>query len=194
MRLQDSVCGGPACKFGDAHIYYVLHLLEENGRVCRADLADMLNIGEGSVRKIVDILRGWGLVTVKQAGVSLSDYGEEFLRNIPMRMVQVPNSEYVLGTFQQGVVVCGMEGKITNGMYQRDRGIIAGADGSSVFVMRDNALIMPRSWNMDLRDKEFSSSVRRATGICEGDVLVISGASDSSVAAVSAIAIGLNLL
>lgn len=193
MRLYDATSTGPACRFGDAHIYYVLHILSREGVVSRGKLADTLGIGEGSVRQIIGILRRWELIDVKQSGVFLTEEGRMFLRDISMRLVDAPSSEYVLGAYQQGVLVNGVADRVTDGMYQRDRGIIAGAVGASVFLMRDGSVIMPPNWNMDYRDPDFSEGVRKA-GLGENDVLVISGANDRNTSAISAIAIGLNLL
>lgn len=193
MRLYEPTSIGPACRFGDAHIYYVLHILSREGIVSRRRLAETLGIGEGSVRQIISILRNWELVAVRQSGVYLTEDGRTFLRDISMKMVDAPHSDYVLGAFQQGIVVNGVSDRITDGMYQRDRGIIAGATGASVFLMRDDAVIMPSCWNMDYRDPEFAAGVR-GIGLGEDDVLVISGASDRDTATISAIAIGLDLL
>ena len=194
MRLMETAPTGPARKFGDAHIYYVLHILNNSGVMSRGVLADILGIGEGSVRKILTLLKEWDLVTVRQTGITLSDHGREFLKNIPMRLVKVPRSDYVIGTYQQGILVEGIADRITNGMYQRDSAIIAGATGASVLVMRDGALLLPKSWNMDIRDGQFAAEVRRSSGISEGDALIITGASDPDIAALSAVATGLDML
>ena len=193
MKLVDAVDTGPARRFGDAHVFYMLHILFAEGRVSRSKLADVMGIGEGSVRNILKILRGWGMVDVDRTGVSLNEKGIAFLLDIDMRMVDVPRTRCVRGSFHQGVVVSGAADRITDGMRQRDRGIIAGATGASVFLMRDGTLVMPSHWNMDCREPDFSKEVYR-TGIIDGDVLVVSGASERGTAAVSAIAIGLDLL
>lgn len=193
MKLTDTVWNGPACRFGDAHVFYVLHVLQMEGSLSRSSLADILGIGEGSARKIVDILREWGFINVRQTGVTLSEYGRKFMNDIPMTMVDVPRSDYVVGACQRAVLVRGTADMVSNGMYQRDRGIVAGADGASIFVMRDGAVIMPTSWDMDIRDPDFAGAIRR-TGIRDGDVLAIAGSSDPDVASIAAIAIGLDML
>lgn len=194
MRFMDQVCTGPSCRFGDAHIYYVLHLLGENGRTSRSNMSALLNIGEGSTRGLCELLREWGMLDVCQFGMTLSEYGRQFLQNIPMRLVPVPRSDYVIGTFQRGVVVSKASQKVTDGMYQRDRAIIAGADGASVFLMEGGDLIMPKNWNMDVRDPGFSEKVRDMTSMKDGEILIISGASDPDVATIASIATGLDML
>jgi hypothetical protein len=193
MRLVDMPNNGPACRFGDAHIYYALYIIGKEETISRASLADMLKMGEGSIRRLVEVLRRWEMIVVRRIGISLSDYGRNFMEEFPMRMVNVKWSEYVIGAYQKSVMVFDVADKITNGMYQRDRGIIAGANGASVFLMRDGRIIMPKSWDMDTKDPDFSKEIRN-TGIKENDVVIISGASDPIVAATSVIAIGLDLL
>ena len=194
MRFLDSVRGGPACRFGDAHIYYVLHTLQRNGKMGRRNLADAVGIGEGSLRTMIASLKEWDLLDVKQSGIALSDIGRRFMSDIPMDLVDVPYSDYVLGAFQSGALVRGAADKVTDGMTQRDTARIAGADGASVFVMNDGVLMMPPTWSMDAHDKDFSDDLRSKVDMNDGDVLVISGAKDMDQAAVSAIAAGLEML
>jgi len=193
MRLIDDVECGPACRFGDAHIYYALSLLDKEKPLSRRDLSDATQIGEGSIRKIIDILKEWRAISVKQTGIIITDAGRELMERIPITMIEMEKSAYAMGAFQQGVLVHGAADKITNGMYQRDRGIIAGANGASVFIIKDGKLIMPKSWDMDTRDPEFARSLR-GKGMKEGDAVIISGASDINIAAIAAISIALDLL
>lgn len=194
MRFLESVQRGPACRFSDAHVYFVLHTLEKNGRMGRRNLADAVGIGEGSLRTLIANMKGWDLLDIKQTGVALSDVGRQFISNISMELVDVPCSRYVLGQCQCGILIHGVADSITDGMTQRDIAIVSGADGASVFLMKGGALMMPPFWNMDDRDPEFASELRSSVRIGEDDVLVISGAKDPYAAAVSAIAVGLEML
>lgn len=192
MRLiEDSRCG-PPCRFCDAHIYYVLSLLDKKVPVSRRWLSDTTNIGEGSIRKIIEILKRWGAIVVMQTGITISDAGCELRDSIPVELINIKKSEYALGAFQQGILVHGVADKITDGMHQRDRGIVAGANGASVFIMKGGKVIMPRSWDMDARDPEFAGCLKQK--MMEGDAIIISGAVELSVAAISAISIALDLL
>ncbi len=193
MRLIDDPECGPACRFSDTHIYYVLNLLDKERPISRLTLSQMTGIGEGSIRKIISILKGWGAINLRQTGITIADYGVELLHSIPFELVDIKRSEYVIGVYQQGVLIRGVADRITNGMYQRDRGIIAGANGASVFMLREGKLIMPKSWDMDTRDPDFAKELRDK-GMNEGDVMIISGASDPNIATYSAISIALDIL
>jgi predicted transcriptional regulator len=193
MRFIDDSEYGPIRRFGDAHIYYALLCLDKDKPISRATLSSCTNIGEGSVRKIIEVLKTWKTIDVKQTGITITDAGIDLLKSIPMNLIDLERSEYVIGAFQQGVLVHGVSDKITNGMHQRDKGIIAGAEGSSVFVMRNGRVIMPKNWDIDARDPALAEQLRNH-GMKEGDTVIISGASDRTTAAVSAITIALDLL
>ena len=193
MRLIDNPEYGPLCRFGDAHIYYMLTKLDKNRPISRFRLSEEIDIGEGSVRRMTTIMKEWGTITVGRAGIVISEQGCRLLQSIPMKMVDIRRSEYVTGAYQQGVLVRGVADKITNGTHQRDRGIIMGANGASVFLIKDGILIMPKNWNMDVRDPEFAAELR-SKGMEEGDVVIVCGASDPNVAAISSISISLELL
>lgn len=193
MRFIDDSEYGPIRRFGDAHIYFTLLCLDKDKPISRSALSSVTNIGEGSVRKIIEVLRTWKTIEVKQTGITITDAGTELLETIPMNLIDLERSEYVIGAFQQGILVHGVSNKITNGMHQRDKGIIAGAEGSSVFIMSNGRVIMPKNWDIDARDPALAEQLRNH-GMKEGDTVIISGASDRTTAAISAITIALDLL
>jgi len=193
MRLIDIPEFGPACRFTDAHLYYALSLLKPHEHISRQTLSQMANIGEGSIRTILKTLGDWKAISTNQMGVMITPLGTELLNSIPIRLVNVDRSDYVIGAYQQGILVRNIAHKITNGMYQRDRGIIAGANGGSVFMMRNGILMMPKSWNMDVRDPEFAKHLRDK-GMQENDIILICGASNVDVAILATISIALDLL
>ena len=193
MRFIDGQDCGPPRRFGDAHIYYLLMKLDKDKPISRLKLSETTGIGEGSIRKIISILKEWKAISINQTGMTISQEGLDLLQSIPVKLIDVKRSEYVVGAHQRGTLVRGVAEKITNGIYQRDKGIIAGASGASVFVIREGILIMPLSWNMDTKDPDFAKELR-SKGMEDGDVMVICGASDPDIAAVSAISIALDLL
>ncbi|MCL2148085.1 MAG: hypothetical protein FWH47_01935 [Methanomassiliicoccaceae archaeon] len=193
MRLIDCPECGPACRFEDAHLYYMLAKLDKERPISRLRLAEEIGVGEGSIRKMISIMKEWGAVTVVQTGITVSERGCGLLRRIPIDIVDTERSEYVIGAYQQGVLARGTADKITNGAYQRDKGIATGASGASVFVIRDGALIMPKNWNMDVKDPEFAEKLR-GKGMGEGDTMIICGANSQNTAVISAISIALDLL
>jgi hypothetical protein len=185
MKIITAPQYGPMFRFTDSSVYWALHLLSGGKRMGRKKLADSIGVGEGSMRRIIDTLREWEMITIKQTGIMITKSGQGFLNELPMRVVDVDLGDSVVGKHQQGVMITDVASKIGNGMQQRDAGIRAGAEGCTTLVIRNGALMVPPDWNVDRNDPERAAKIRKETGITENDVIIV-GSSDNEHAAVSA--------
>jgi len=185
MKIINAPQYGPMFRFADSNVYWALHLLSSGKRIGRKRLAEMIGVGEGSMRRIIDTLREWEMITVKQTGISITKSGTGFLNELPMRVIDIDLGDSVIGSFQQGVIVLDVAHKIENGMQQRDAGIKAGADGCTTIVIRNGAMMIPPSWNMDETRPELSAKIRADTKITEKDVIIV-GSSNDMMSAVNA--------
>ncbi len=186
MKIMEVPQFGPMFRFNDANIYWALHLLSDGRRMGRKSLADLIGIGEGSMRRIIDTLKEWDFILVKQTGISITKAGLTFLHQIPIKVVEVPAIPgSVVGDYWQGVLVYGVSDKIGNGMQQRDAGIKVGAAGCTTIIIRDGNLMIPPDWILDERDPAIAYTIRKDTGITQSDVLII-GAGYSKAVAVEA--------
>lgn len=100
---------------------------------------------------------------------------------------------YAIGDVQQGVIIHGRAGRITDGVEQRDSGYRHGSLGASTFIIRYDRLLFPGLWNLDKMHPEFAEYVR-GSGMREGDVLIIAGSDDRTIARYSAVSVALELL
>lgn len=173
-------------RFTDSNVYWALYLLSGGKRMGRKRLADSIGVGEGSMRRIIDTLREWEMITIKQTGISITKSGTGFLNELPMKVISINLGDSVIGKFQQGVIVYGVANKVENGMQQRDAGIRAGADGCTTLVIRDGVLTIPPDWNVDENRPELADKVRNEIGMTENDVIIV-GSSDNEHAAVNAV-------
>ena len=187
MKIMEVPQFGPMFRFSDASIYWALHILSDGKRLGRVKLADLVGIGEGSMRRIVDTLKEWNFITVKQTGITITKAGLSFLTQIPVRMVDVNIGESTVGDYFQGVVVLGVSEKIHNGMQQRDAGIKVGASGCTTVVIRDGVLMIPPDWNIDERNPELAYNIRKETGMTQEDVLIVGSGSTKTLAVEAAI-------
>ena len=187
MKIMEVPQFGPMFRFSDASIYWALHILSDGKRLGRVKLADLVGIGEGSMRRIVDTLKEWNFITVKQTGITITKAGLSFLGQIPVRMVDVNIGESTVGDHFQGVVVLGVSDKIHNGMQQRDAGIKVGASGCTTVVIRDGVLMIPPDWNIDERNPELAYKIRKETGMTQEDVLIVGSGSTKTLAVEAAI-------
>lgn len=186
VLLIDTQPKGPAMKFNDAELFFLLDHLSRHGRVGRQPLARLLHIGEGSVRGMLALLQNYGFVDVERTGVALTPYGRSLLDALGIRTVDIYLPHYVIGSCQQGIVVRNAVDKVFNGIEQRNAGIRAGGDGCSTWAMRDGTLYMLPNWNVDENKPTVAAIIRRETGLAEGEVLIVGGGDDPHVAMMAA--------
>jgi len=185
MKIMDIPAFGPMFRFSDANVYYALYNLADGKRVGRKRLAELAGVGEGSMRRILDKLREWNFVTIKQTGISITKPGLVFLDQIPLRMVDIDLPGSVVGDFSQGVIVQGVASKIMNGMEQRDAGIKAGAEGCTTIVIRDGRMMIPPDWDMDKESPDLAAKIRQVTSMSPDDVIIV-GSGSTKILAVEA--------
>lgn len=185
MKIIDEPQYGPMFRFNDANVYWALYVLSDGKRMGRKRLAEEVGVGEGSMRRIIDTLKEWGFILIKQTGITITKAGQAFLNQLPIRPVSVNLGEAVVGEYQQAVLVLGVANKVVNGMEQRDMGIKVGGAGCTTIVIRDGNLMVPPDWNIDEKDPDLAYKIRKDSGITQSDALVVGGA-DSRTSAVEA--------
>ncbi len=185
MKIMDIPAFGPMFRFSDANVYYSLYLLADGKRIGRKKLAELVGVGEGRMRRILEKFRDWNFVSIKQTGISITKAGLNFLDQLPIRLIDVNLGDSVKGDFSQGVIVYGVSSKIVNGMQQRDAGIKAGAEGCTTIVIRDGKLMIPPDWNMDEKTPELAYKIRKDSGITPDDAIIV-GSGASKIVAIEA--------
>ena len=187
MRIIDTPQYGPMFRFTDANVYWALYILSDGKRMGRKRLSEEIGVGEGSMRRILETLRQWEMINIKQTGITITRSGLGFLSEIPIRVVDIDLKDSVVGDYNQAVVVYGVGKKIQNGMQQRDAGIKVGATGCTTLVIRDGVLMIPPDWNMDKERPETAAKIREVTNITEDDVIIVGSANDQHTAVVAAL-------
>ena len=187
MRIIDTPQYGPMFRFTDANVYWALYILSDGKRMGRKRLADEIGVGEGSMRRILETLRRWEMITIKQTGITITRSGLGFLSEIPIRVVDIDLQDAIVGDFSQAIVVYGVGKKIENGMQQRDAGIRVGATGCTTLVIRSGVLMIPPDWNMDEKNPAVAARVREVTNITEDDAIIVGSAYDQHTAVVAAL-------
>ena len=186
MKIIESPQYGPMFRFTDANVYWALHILSSGKRMGRKRLADEIGVGEGSMRRILETLREWEMIQIKQSGITITRSGMGFLSEIPLKVIDVDLGDSIVGDYSQSVLVFDVADKIQNGMQQRDAGIRVGATGCTTLVIRDGNLIIPPDWNMDVERPEIAKNVR-ATGITDKDAIIVGSGNDQRTAMMAAL-------
>ncbi|MDR2866737.1 MAG: hypothetical protein LBV13_04990 [Methanomassiliicoccaceae archaeon] len=193
MKIIDAPQYGPMFRFADTNVYWALHLLSDGKRMGRKVLADLVGVGEGSMRRILNTLKDWEMISVKQTGITITKTGSGFLNEIPVRILDIDVGDVVLGRYQQAVKVYGVASKIENGMQQRDAGIKVGASGCTTIICRDNRLMMPPDWDLDTERPDIADMIRRNVGLSAEDIIIIGGADNMHSAVNAALAAAFEL-
>lgn len=193
MKIIDEPQFGPMFRFNDANVYWALHVLSSGRRVGRKKLAEEIGVGEGSMRRIIDTLKDWDFILIKQTGITITKSGQAFLDQMPIKVLDIQLEGSVVGRYQQAILVLGCADKVVNGMEQRDAGIKVGADGCTTLVIRDGKLMVPPDWNMDEEDPEMAYRIRKESGMTQSDALIIGGADTKAAAIEAALSAALQL-
>ena len=156
--------------------------------ISRAELVKKLELGEGTVRTILDILKNNGLINSTQKGHSLSAEGNKILNKVRKDVGLLEKIEY--GDYKnlksQGIIIKNAQ-KLENTTLLRDKAIKNGAD-SALILVYDNKLKMP-----DFESKEYFSGFEKYYSFSNGDILIAAFASSKKLAEQSALSIALEL-
>lgn len=160
-----------------------LELISKYTRIGRKQLAKRLDVGEGSVRTILNQLKTRGLITSSRGGHALTPKGERWLARL-QKFVRVEAGKLAVGKVSVATVVRGAAAKVKRGLEQRDAAIKAGARGATVLVFRGGEFRLPGEF-MEVGKKEGEALIA-AFKPRESDVVVIGTGDDTLTAELGA--------
>lgn len=176
---MNSEKSGPKPRFDEVQMKKALKLIGKNEPIGRKRLADRLGVGEGSMRTILDRLKGEGFVSSTARGHVLTSEGEEELEE-GREFLRFAAGDLTVGDEDVAVKVESVADKVNLGIAQRDEAIKVGAEGATVFVFEDDDLKLPDS------DEEIDDDVKSTLldffDPSEGDIIVVGTADDEITA------------
>lgn len=194
MKIIDAPQYGPMFRFTDASVYWALYVLSDGKRMGRKRLSEEIGVGEGSMRRILNTLKEWEMISIKQTGITITKNGVEFLEKTPLRVVDLDAGSLVLGEYTQAILVKGVAEKVGNGLKQRDAGIRAGSLGCTTLVIRDGKVFLPPDWSVDDNEPALAAGIRAISGVADGDAIIIGGADDRNTAINAALTAAFELI
>ena len=194
MKIIDAPQYGPMFRFTDASVYWALHVLSDGKRMGRKRLSEEIGVGEGSMRRILNTLKEWEMISIKQTGITITKAGLEFLDKTPIRVVDLDVGSLVLGDYTQAVIVKGVAEKVGNGLKQRDAGIRAGSLGCTTLVVVNGGIFLPPDWSIDEHNPEVAENIRATGIIADGDAVIIGGADEAHTAINAALTAAFELI
>jgi predicted transcriptional regulator len=176
---------GPSTSFSMFHVFYALELISEKS-IGRSRLAKRLELGEGSIRTIINHLKDANLIATSRQGCKLTDKGLRLWRNIeelfPNR-VEVGRTLLNNSKKNFAFLVRNSGHKIKSGIVQRDAAIMGGANRAIVIVVKENKLSI-KSVSEDI-EKDFPDAAKKLLKNLSpenNDVIIVAGA-DSAIKA-----------
>ena len=163
----------------------------------RYQLGEELELGDGSIRSLVRLLRSRNLIEpLGRQGHQLSNEGRHYCRELSkvlIELVEVPASSF---TVDNENIACHLRNRaqyLTDGLAQRDAAKQAGASGATTFYQGTNLDVITMPSNHDLAKTELERILPRLN-LQLGDVIIIGSAQTRIVAQLGALAAALTLL
>ncbi len=174
LAFNSYFAGGPTPKFSLFHIWKSYQVIDSQGPIGRKALADELQIGEGSIRTILDKMVREGSVENTRMGTVITERGRRKLETSGVEVACVDMSDLTLGKHNCAVLVKGMAHRIKMGCEQRDEAVRAGAVGATTLIVKEGKIVFPG--DEDFPDQEAVAPLRTKFKIEDGDVVIIGSA------------------
>lgn len=194
VLLLDIDRTGPPYRFTDADAFLSLEMISRSHGMSRKELSRYLGLGEGSIRTLMEKLKEFNLICVKQTGITIRPQGSEILRSLGIRTTKISVGGYVMGDHQFGAVISDSSERVFNGIDQRNIAIRTGGEGCTTWINREGRIIMLPDWDVDTHEPSLSETIREKAQMGEGDVLIVAGGNTERVAMVSAVTAALDLI
>ncbi len=194
MKIVEVPKYGPLFRFQDHHVYRTMRILSDGRRRGRKRLAEAVGVGEGSMRKILEVLKERDLVEIRQTGVRLTPVGVGYFEDIPLDVHVLGVSDISLGEFNVAVKIAGSSNRVRSGLEQRDAALKAGADGATTIIMQRGKLLVPPDFDLDDRSPKVTNELRSIFKVRNGDVIVIGTSIDPVQAENGALAAAFELI
>ena len=170
---------GPSTTFTVSHIFYALDLMAKKP-IGRNKLARKLEVGEGTVRTIINRLKNSCLIETSKEGCNLTNKGlavwkmfeDLFPKRVELGEIELTNAKY-----NYAFLVKNSGHKVRSGIEQRDAAIVAGAKQAAIMVSKQGHLTIESVSNR--LEQEFptaSDQILNAIHPADNDVVVLVGA------------------
>ena len=182
---------GPSTTFTVSHIFYALDLMAKKP-IGRNKLARKLEVGEGTVRTIINRLKNSCLIETSKEGCNLTNKGlavwKQFEELFPKR-VELGETELTNAKYNYAFLVKNSGHKVRSGIEQRDAAIVAGAKQAAIMVSKQGHLTIESVSNrLEQQFPTASDQILNAIHPGDNDVVVLVGANTMGKAKLGAFA------
>ena len=167
-------------KFCEYDIFRVFLRIGEKNKLDRKSLVEICDIGEGSIRTILNILEKRNIIEKRKNGNMLKKRGRTYFQKIRRIITSIKKVKYDIfkdNLHCLGCVVRRYEKNKIKSLYKaRDYAIRAGCYSAMVLIRTDSHIKIPyvRKWNFDELKKEFETN--------KGDLIVLASSEKIRIA------------
>jgi len=181
---------GPSPSFSVLHVLLAIEYVAENP-TGRKQLAEMLGVGEGVARTIIERLRAARLVAVSREGCFLTEEGLRLHKRYgeALSKAEIGKNELTLADSNVAVLVRNCVQRVRSGMEQRDEAVRMGAKGATTLLFRNGRLRLPSS-DIDV-DRTYPRFTKEAMNVLrprDNDVMIVVSAETRTRAELGALA------
>ncbi len=171
LKFQAYSGGGPTPKFSLFHVWKTYDVLSSQGPIGRKGLSQILDVGEGSTRTILDKMIREGSVENTKKGAVLTERGKKLFQAAGIFASPVSIEGLTLGSKDCAALVKGMADRISTGYEQRDEAVRSGAMGATTLVFRGGNLMFPD--NPEVPDQAHLQPLRALFTLEENDAIIV---------------------
>jgi predicted transcriptional regulator len=191
LKFQAYSGEGPNPKYSLFHIWKTYSVINTKGPIGRKTLAQVLGIGEGSTRTILDKMMREGSIENTKLGAVLTERGVKNFRGSGISASPVRIDGLTISNQDCAVLVKGMADHIGTGYEQRDEAVRTGAMGATTLLFKNGRLVFPGD---ELEpDQSTLAPIKSAFTLEENDVVIIGTANAYEVAEKGAVTAALSL-
>lgn len=181
----------PSQRYTIYHIWKMYSIIVERGPVGRKELAEILDLGEGTVRTIMEKMKEDGSIELSRRGASITDQGQRRLSSLGIEIRPIEIDDITLGEIDCAVLARCVAPLVKDGCEQRDDAVKAGAIGATTLIAIGGRMVFPGDEKYP--DQSTSDKLNQLFRIRDGDALIIGTANSYDVAEKGAVTAALRL-
>ncbi|MEM2117591.1 MAG: DUF4443 domain-containing protein [Candidatus Bathyarchaeia archaeon] len=177
-KLSSEKAPGPSPTFSALHLLHAIELISEK-TIGRGKLAEKLNVGEGTIRTIIERLKNADLIATSRTGCSLTSKGMKLWKEYAdtVKKVEIEKNELTLADYNFAILVKNHGNKVKSGIEQRDAAVRTGAKGATTILFKKGCLIIPSASENVAKDfPKAANQIFKLLKPEENDVIIIGSA------------------
>ncbi len=176
---------GPSTTYSMFHVFYTIELISKK-TIGRNRIAKKIEVGEGTIRTIINHLKDENLITTSRKGCKLTNKGALLWEKIELlfpKRAEIKRTVLNNSKYNFAFLIKNSGHKIKSGIIQRDAAIMGGANRATVIVSKEGKLAI-KSVSKDI-ERDFPDAAKKILEYLSpenNDVIIIAGA-DSAIRA-----------